>query len=111
MFSLIDERQLKHSLALWTIKNGRFAPQPGSCGEAAFIENYVIPDTEFELTTTMAGSDDTIISIFRTIIRLAPWQSRSGKECKLIYCKAVISELDSIGNIFSQTKGYSIISE
>ena len=32
MLSLMDERQLMHSLALWTMKNSRFAPQPGSCG-------------------------------------------------------------------------------
>ena len=36
MLSLMDERQLRHSLALWTMKNSRFAPQPGSCEEAAF---------------------------------------------------------------------------
>lgn len=36
MLSLMDERQLTHSLALWTMKNSRFAPQPGSCEEAAF---------------------------------------------------------------------------
>ena len=30
MLSLMDERQLRHSLALWTMKNSRFAPQPGS---------------------------------------------------------------------------------
>lgn len=35
MLSLMDERQLMHSLALWTMKNSRFAPQPGSCEEAA----------------------------------------------------------------------------
>lgn len=39
MLSLMDERQLRHSLALWTMKNSRFAPQPGSCEEAGFYQN------------------------------------------------------------------------
>lgn len=43
MLSLMDERQLRHSLALWTMKNSRFAPQPGSCEEAAFIKTYAVP--------------------------------------------------------------------
>lgn len=43
MLSLMDERQLMHSLALWTMKNSRFAPQPGSCEEAAFIKTFLCP--------------------------------------------------------------------
>ena len=46
MLSLMDERQLRHSLALWTMKNSRFAPQPGSCEEAAFIKTYAVPQTD-----------------------------------------------------------------
>ena len=93
MLSLMDERQLRHSLALWTMKNSRFAPQPGSCEEAAFIKTYAVPQTRF-----------------RTVIRLADWQSRSGQECALVYLKAVETDTDSLGNTAEITLGYSVVS-
>ena len=85
MLSLMDERQLRHSLALWTMKNSRFAPQPGSCEEAAFIKTYAVPQTRFERVNSAVSSNGRPLSIFRTVIRLADWQSRSGQECALVY--------------------------
>ena len=50
------------------------------------------------------------LSIFRTVIRLADWQSRSGQECALVYLKAVETDTDSLGNTAEITLGYSIVS-
>ena len=66
MLSLMDERQLRHSLALWTMKNSRFAPQPGSCEEAAFIKTYAVPQTRFERVNSAVSSNGRPLSIFRT---------------------------------------------
>ena len=98
----MDERQLRHSLALWTMKNSRFAPQPGSCEEAAFIKTYAVPQTRFERVNSAVSSNGRPLSIFRTVIRLADWQSRNGK--------AVETDTDSLGNTAEITLGYSIVS-
>ena len=84
MLSLMDERQLTHSLALWTMKNSRFAPQPGSCEEAAFIKTFAVPETRFERVNSAVSPNGRPVSIFRTAVRLADWQSRSGQECPSI---------------------------
>ena len=110
MLSLMDERQLRHSLALWAMKNSRFAPQPGSCEEAAFIKTYAVPQTRFERVNSAVSSNGRPLSIFRTVIRLADWQSRSGQECALVYLKAVETDTDSLGNTAEITLGYSIVS-
>lgn len=108
---LLNEQQLRHRLALWTMKNSRFAPQPNSCGEAAFIENYRIPDTDCKFVRSAIGADDKIISIFKSSISLAAWQSRSGRECSIVFCKAVETDVDSLGNTLDSVAGYSILSE
>ena len=110
MLSLMDERQLRHSLALWTMKNSRFAPQPGICEEAAFIKTYAVPQTRFERVNSAVSSNGRPLSIFRTVIRLADWQSRNGQECTLVYLKAVETDTDSLGNTVEITLGYSIVS-
>lgn len=108
---LLSEQQLRHRLALWTMKNSRFAPQPKSCGEAAFIESYRLPDTEYELVRSAIGANDTIVSIFKSSVSLAAWQSRSGRECAIVFCKAVETEVDSLGNTIDSVAGYSILNE
>lgn len=91
-------------------ENSRFAPQPGSCEEAAFIKTYAVPQTRFERVNSAVSSNGRPLSIFRTVIRLADWQSRSGQECALVYLKAVETDTDSLGNTVEITLGYSIVS-
>lgn len=86
------------------------APQPGSCEEAAFIKTYAVPQTRFERVNSAVSSNGRPLSIFRTVIRLADWQSRSGQECALVYLKAVETDTDSLGNTAEITLGYSIVS-
>lgn len=110
MLSLMDERQLTHSLALWTMKNSRFAPQLGSCEEAAFIKTFAVPETRFERVNSAVSPNGRPVSIFRTAVRLADWQSRSGQECLFVYLKAVETDTDSLGNTAEITLGYSVVS-
>ena len=84
--------------------------QPGSCEEAAFIKTYAVPQTRFERVNSIVSSNGRPLSIFRTVIRLADWQSRSGQECALVYLKAVETDTDSLGNTAEITLGYSIVS-
>lgn len=84
--------------------------QPGSCEEAAFIKTYAVPQTRFERVNSAVSSNGRPLSIFRTVIRLADWQSRSGQECTLVYLKAVETDTDSLGNTAKITLGYSIVS-
>ena len=84
--------------------------QPGSCEEAAFIKTYAVPQTRFERVNSTVSSNGRPLSIFRTVIRLADWQSRSGQECALVYLKAVETDTDSLGNTAEITLGYSIVS-
>lgn len=77
MLSLMDERQLTHSLALWTMKNSRFAPQPGSCEEAAFIKTFAVPETRFERVNSAVSPNGRPVSIFRTAVRASPTGSRA----------------------------------
>lgn len=108
---LLNEQQLRHRLAVWTMKNSRFAPQPKSCGEAAFIESYRIPETQYKFVRSAIGANDRIISIFKSAVSLSSWQSRSGKECAIVFCKAVETDVDSLGNTLDNVVGYSILSE
>lgn len=82
MLSLMNERQLRHSLALWTMKNSRFAPQPGSCEEAAFIKTYAVPQTRFERVNSAVSSNGRPLSIFRTVIRLADCSRAAGRNAR-----------------------------
>ena len=84
--------------------------QPGSCEEAAFIKTYAVPQTRFERVNSAVSSNGRPLSIFRTVIRLADWQSRSGQECALVYLKAVETDTDCLGNTAEITLGYSIVS-
>lgn len=80
------------------------------CEEAAFIKTYAVPQTRFERVNSAVSSNGRPLSIFRTVIRLADWQSRSGQECALVYLKAVETDTDSLGNTAEITLGYSIVS-
>ena len=79
MLSLMDERQLMHSLALWTMKNSRFAPQPGSCEEAALIKTFAVPETRFERVNSAVSPSGRPVSIFRTAVRLADCSRAAGR--------------------------------
>lgn len=109
MLSLMDERQLTHSLALWTMKNSRFAPQRKLRG-SGFIKTFAVPETRFERVNSAVSPNGRPVSIFRTAVRLADWQSRSGQECLFVYLKAVETDTDSLGNTAEITLGYSVVS-
>ncbi len=108
-FALITENELRKALASWMIKNSRFAPQPNSCGEAAFIHSFSIPETDFELVSNVIGSDEKVISVFKTQVTLKSWQTRCGEKKHFVYCKAMETDVDSLGNTFSCISGYGII--
>ncbi len=108
-FALISEDELRAALALWTIKNSRFAPQLGSCGEAAFVQNFAIPETDFESVSDAVSANDTVVTVFKTSVVLQSWQTRCGRERCFQYCKAVEHDVDSLGNIFSITAGYAVL--
>ena len=108
-YALISENELRKRLALWTMKNSRFAPQPNSCGEAAFIQNYAIPETDFKLTSNVIGDNQKVISVFKTKVILKGCQTRSGEQKTFTYCKAMETDVDSLGNTFSYITGYGIL--
>ncbi|MBQ2775309.1 MAG: hypothetical protein IJF40_05430 [Clostridia bacterium] len=108
-FALISENELREKLASWIMKNSRFAPQPKSCGEAAFIQTFSIPETDFELVSNAIGDNEKVISLFKTQVTLKSWQTRNGEEKRFVYCKAMETDVDSLGNTFSSISGYGII--
>lgn len=109
--TLLSEDELKEYLARWTIKHSRFAPKPKSSGEAAFIFEYAVPDTRFEVLSHSISADDNILSVFKTEIILSDWQSRDEKRHRIAYLKFMTTEIDSLGNLFSYISGYSIVNE
>ncbi len=111
MFALINENELREKVALWMIQNSRFAPQPESCGEAAFVDNFSVPETDFELISNVVGANEKIISLFKTCIVLKSWQTRCGDEKQFIYCKVMETDVDSLGNSSSNISGYGIIKD
>ena len=109
--TLLSEDELREYLARWTINNSRFAPKPKSSGEAAFIFDYAIPDTDFEVLSHCVSGNDDIMSVFKTEIILSDWQSRDQKRHRIAYLKFMTTEIDSLGNLFSYISGYSIVNE
>ena len=109
--TLLSEDELKEYLARWTMNNSRFAPRSKSSDEAAFIFDYVIPDTRFEVLSHYISGNDDIISVFKTEIILSDWQSRDQRRHRIAYLKFMTTEIDSLGNLFSYISGYSIVNE
>ena len=110
----------------YVISDGRASAQAQSCSlddekqplraaarklrGSGFYQTYAVPQTRFERVNSTVSSNGRPLSIFRTVIRLADWQSRSGQECALVYLKAVETDTDSLGNTAEITLGYSIVS-
>lgn len=106
-----NESQLKELLARWTIKWSRFAPKPKSSGEAAFIFDFTIPDTDFTLLSNTITKNETILTILKTQVVISNWQSRDNHSHTITYLKVIETDVDSLGNMFPDNIGYIIIKE
>lgn len=112
VFETISEEELRREIAEWFMENKRSAPLPASEAAEEFINNFIIPESDFEFTQSYVSQSGDITVLFKTAIHLFAWQTRKGKEPKdFSYYKVTIAALDDNGDILNyKITGYVITS-
>jgi hypothetical protein len=99
-FDTITGEQLRQELAGWMLRNKKGLPLPHSEAAADFLDNFRVPDTDFEMTQSFADGDGEIKVLFKTTVALQSWQTRGGREPAVFsYYKIMKAVTDDDGNV------------
>ena len=64
LFETISADELRKDLALWLCRNKRSAPYLSGPAAADFVEDFTIPDTDFEMTQQYVDQNGEILVLF-----------------------------------------------